>query len=221
MTTMADNSRKNYETVDEHLAAVETQLRDVVSRHFPRAHAAPAIQKHKWIMPATWDLLAKRRGIINGGHRCAKTYKMLRSQAALKLWRVPVRGAREHHGAALCKTVQSLMRRLLGFTPGVLRDQAWLYNTQPMLKKSLAADRAQYFVSLASKTQRAEDDGDTRLLFKLLAELRLFNPRCLPTLCAAAGDPVADAEADTKLLEEHFADAMCAVEVSSAAKAQS
>ena len=59
------------------------------------------------------------------------------------------------------------------------------------------------------------------MLFKLLAELRQFNPRCLPTLCDAMGDPVADAEAGTKVLEEHLADAMCAVHVSSAAKAQS
>ena len=90
-----------------------------------------------------------------------------------------------------------------------------------MLKISLVAGRAQYFVSLASKTRRAEDDGDTRLLFKLLAEPRQFNPRCSPTLCDAAGDPVAEAEAGTKVLEEHFTDAMCAVEVSSAAQSGS
>ena len=59
------------------------------------------------------------------------------------------------------------------------------------------------------------------MLFKLLAELRQFNPRSLPTLCDAAGDPVPDAEAGTKVLEEHFADEICAVEVSSAAKAHS
>ena len=143
-------------TVDEHLATVCSFVREAAAACFPRGEAR---QRNAWISPSTWQLVSRRRAVLNTYLRRQSTRRSACMGAAWQCWR-------GESGQARCSFLS-----LSAVRTATMVEAAFVRSTAAVVKRCIREDRTANVAAIAAEAAQADECGDLKTLFSCFRRL--------------------------------------------------